>query len=136
MGFGSFATAGQLVPLPTQITLKVTAEQREQLAALQKSVDDRLGQLLDAGQKQRMKDMQQMAARGGPPGFGPGGLRQGPGGLPGFGGPLGGQPVFRAYRYGPDYPGLAGKELTPGDTIETWVQKVKEKMSKEAAVNP
>jgi hypothetical protein len=26
--------------------------------------------------------------------------------------------VFRAYRYRPDYPGLAGKDLTPGTTIE------------------
>jgi len=24
---------------------------------------------------------------------------------------------FRAYRYGPDYPGLAGKDLTPKGTI-------------------
>lgn len=26
--------------------------------------------------------------------------------------------VFRAYRYAPDYPGLAGKFLTPGETLE------------------
>jgi hypothetical protein len=26
--------------------------------------------------------------------------------------------VFRAYRYAPDYPGFAGKDLTPGDPIE------------------
>jgi hypothetical protein len=26
--------------------------------------------------------------------------------------------VFRAYRYAKDYPGLAGKVLTPGKTIE------------------
>ena len=26
--------------------------------------------------------------------------------------------VFRAYRYAPDYPGLAGRDLTPGDPIE------------------
>src|SRR5204863_10068517 len=47
-----------------------------------------------------------------------------PTGSEGFG-PRGGGSLFRAYRYAPDYPGLAGKELTPGDTIETWVQKVK-----------
>jgi len=28
--------------------------------------------------------------------------------------------VFRAYRYGPDYAGLAGKDLTPGDPIELY----------------
>src|SRR5262249_55010408 len=123
MGFGSLSTAGQLVPLATQITLKLTAEQREQLAALQKVVDDKLDKVLDAGQKQRMKEMQKMSTRGGPPGFGPGGPRQGPGGFPGFGGPQGGQPVFRAYRYGPDYPGLAGKNLTAGKTIEAMESK-------------
>ena len=26
--------------------------------------------------------------------------------------------IFRAYRYGPDYPGLQGKDLTPGGSIE------------------
>ena len=29
-----------------------------------------------------------------------------------------GNAVFRAYKYGPDYPGLAGKDLTQGSTIE------------------
>jgi hypothetical protein len=32
--------------------------------------------------------------------------------------PPGGGSLFRAYRYGRDYPGLAGKDLTPGNTIE------------------
>lgn len=110
-GFGSLSTAGQLVPLATQITLKLTAEQKKQLSAVQKEVDTKLDQVLDANQKQRMKEMQQMSTRGGPPGFGRGGP-------PGFGGPAGGQPVFRAYRYGPEYPGLVGKDLTPGKTVE------------------
>ena len=26
--------------------------------------------------------------------------------------------MFRAYKYGPDYPGLAGKDLKPGKTVE------------------
>jgi hypothetical protein len=52
----------------------------------------------------------------GPPGFG--GPRPGPGGgPPGFGG-WGGSAIFRAYRYGPDYPGLRDRDLTPGKTIE------------------
>jgi len=76
--------------------------------------------------------------RGGPGGFGPGGPG-GPGGFPGGGfgppggfpgggfGPPGGGPggfgpgggqVFRVYRYAADYPGLIGKNLTPGKTIE------------------
>jgi hypothetical protein len=32
--------------------------------------------------------------------------------------PMGSTAVFRAYRYAPDYPGLAGEDLTPGDYIE------------------
>jgi hypothetical protein len=44
---------------------------------------------------------------------GPGGPK-GPGG---FGG-MGGTAIFRAYKYGPDYAGLRGKDLTPGATIE------------------
>ncbi len=45
----------------------------------------------------------------------------GPGGPPPMGGPPGGPgqgtPIFRAYRYGPDYPGFVGKDLTPGEPI-------------------
>ena len=33
-------------------------------------------------------------------------------------GGFGGNSVFRAYRYAKDYPGLAGKDLTPGKTVE------------------
>lgn len=35
-----------------------------------------------------------------------------------FGPGSGGNAIFRAYRYAPDYPGLDGKDLTPGDYIE------------------
>jgi hypothetical protein len=44
-----------------------------------------------------------------------------------FGGGPGGAPVFRAYRYGPDFPGLAGKDLTPGKTVEELAPKKAEK---------
>ena len=30
----------------------------------------------------------------------------------------GGSSIFRAYRYGADFAGLVGKDLTPGKTIE------------------
>jgi hypothetical protein len=33
------------------------------------------------------------------------------------GGPPGRNPVFRAYRYGTDYPGLAGKDLSPREAM-------------------
>jgi hypothetical protein len=64
---------------------------------------------------------------GPPPGFG------GPGGPPGFAfGPPGGGALFRAYRYPPDYPGLAGRILTPGKTIEELQPKQKETKGKQA----
>ena len=59
---------------------------------------------------------------GGPPGGRPGGGPPGGGGggpPPGlFAGPPGGGAVFRAYRYGPDYAGLSGRDLKPGKTVE------------------
>jgi Arylsulfotransferase (ASST) len=67
---------------------------------------------------------------GGPPPGGPGGLRpRGPGGPPpgGPGGPMMGNTLFRAYRYGADFPGLAGKELKPGKTIEALEDEKKPK---------
>jgi hypothetical protein len=41
-----------------------------------------------------------------------------PGGFPGGFGAPGGSGLFRAPRYAPNFPGLAGKDLTPGKTIE------------------
>ena len=41
-----------------------------------------------------------------------------PKGMPMLGGGGLGRTIFKAYRYGPDYPGLADKDLTPGKTIE------------------
>jgi hypothetical protein len=49
-------------------------------------------------------------------GYGPPRSQQG--GSDGQFGPAGGGSLFRAYRYGRDYAGLAGKDLTPGKTIE------------------
>jgi hypothetical protein len=34
-----------------------------------------------------------------------------------------GNAVFRAYRYAKDYPGLVGKDLTPGKTVEELERK-------------
>jgi hypothetical protein len=30
--------------------------------------------------------------------------------------------LVRAYRYGPDYPGLAGKDLKPGELLENVIK--------------
>jgi hypothetical protein len=103
--------------LTTQITLKLTAEQRRQVSSLQKDVDAFLEKTLTGDQKKQFKQMRDDFARGGPPGAGPGPGRGGPPAFL-FAGPPGGASLFRAYRYGPDYPGLAGKSLEPGKTVE------------------
>ena len=148
-GFSPPPQPGQLMATTTQIRLKPTAEQKKQLSDLQKAVDAKLEKLLTADQKKQFQQMKKDFARGGPPGFGPGGPGGpggprgpgGPGGPPGpggpggpggppaflFAGPPGGASLFRAYRYGPEYPGLAGKDLKPGKTIEELEKKEPEK---------
>jgi hypothetical protein len=139
-GFGALSPPGQLMSVATQVILKPTAEQKTQLTDLQKSVDGTLEKVLTEDQKKQFKQMRADFTRGGPPGGpgGPGGPPPGappggpggPGGPPPpflFAGPPGGSAVFRAYRYGPDYPGLAGKELKPGKTLEELQPKEPEK---------
>jgi hypothetical protein len=117
LGFGELPPAGQLLSSAVQGRLKLTDEQKKQTADMQKSVDEKLAAILKDDQKKQLKRMQDMAKGfpaappGGLPGFGP------PGGFPGFG-PPGGGGLFRAPRYAADFPGLKGKELTPGKTID------------------
>ncbi len=125
MGFAGMASPGQLMPLPTQIVLKLSADQKTSLAALQKEVDGKIESLLDSDQKDQIKQIRAMATRGGGR---PGGPPPGPGGPRGPGGPpMGpggfGNAVFRAYRYPRDFPGFAGKDLTPGKTVEELERK-------------
>jgi hypothetical protein len=142
MGFAGMATPEQILPLSTQIVLKLSANQTTAVAALQKDVDARVDTLLNDDQKDQIKQIRAMANRGGRPGGpggpppgpggpppGPGGPPFGPGGPPGRGGPPMGPPggfgnaVFRAYRYAKDHPGLAGRDLTPGKTVEELERK-------------
>lgn len=115
--------------------LTLSDEQKATLDDLQKSASDTLAGLLDDAQKDQIKEMEEMAKamaagggpnfgppgrgpRGGGPNFGPPGRgRGGPGGFPGMGGVPGSAGVFRAYRYAADFPGLAGKDLTPGKAM-------------------
>jgi hypothetical protein len=108
-GFGAPPRPGQIMAPFQQARLKLTDKQKEQLEGLQKDTDTRLDKLLQEEQRKQLKGMQRFAGGG----FGPGG----PGGILGFG-PPGGSSLFRAYRYAADYPGLRGRELTPGKTIE------------------
>jgi hypothetical protein len=115
-GFGGMPQPGQIMSLTVQARLKLTDEQKKEVAGLQKDIDGKLAKLLTDEQKKQVKEAGQGFGRGGPGGFGPGGPggRGGPGGF----GPPGGSSIFRAYRYGVDYPGLAGKDLKPGKSIE------------------
>jgi hypothetical protein len=127
-GFGP-PQPGQVMPAFLQEMLKMTDEQKKQIADLQKDVDAKLDKILTDDQKKQLKEMKDRAkAFTGPPGGGPPG--GGPGGFPGFGAG-GGSGLFRAPRYAADYPGLAGKELKPGKTIEELQAKDAPKDSKD-----
>jgi hypothetical protein len=118
-GFGDFPPAGQLMSSSVERRLKLTAEQKLQLAAVQKEVDSRLNTLLQDAQKKQLKRMQDWARA-----FQTGGNR---GGFTGGFGPPGGGGLFRAPRYGVTYAGLAGKDLKPGKTIEEILQANRDK---------
>ncbi len=118
---GALSPPGQLMSPALQARLKLTSDQKKQLRTLQGEADKKLAEMFTEEQKKQFQQMQAnvggLAGRPGGPPAGPGG----PGGRPG--GPPGGpnfpsNPVFRLYRFAPDHPGLAGKNLTPGKTIE------------------
>jgi spore coat protein CotH len=80
-GFGGFRgpPPGVLLPPPAQDTLQLTAEQKKQLDAIQKELDEKLDKLLTEDQRKQFKEMKDRSAPPGGPGggFGPPG---GPGG--------------------------------------------------------
>jgi Spy/CpxP family protein refolding chaperone len=112
---GSPPQPGQLMSPTLQARLKLTADQRKSIQALQKDADVLLGKIFTDEQKKQLKELQANVGRGGPggPRGGPGGPPGGPGGFPNLA-----SAVFRVYRFGPNHPGLAGKDLTPGKIIE------------------
>jgi hypothetical protein len=119
MGFapGNFPAPGQLLAPAVQERMKLTDKQKDELAAIQKEADDKLDKLFKDNQKKQFKQMKDFA-KGFPGPGGPMGNPMGnPMGFPGFG-PPGGSGLFRAPRYAPEFPGLAGKDLKPGKTID------------------
>jgi len=104
-GPGSPTEAGRIIPWTVQDRLDLTADQRTQVADLQKKADAAFDAILTKEQKGRAWELQWVADT-----------------LKAWGG-TGGTPIFRAYRYGPDFPGLAGKDLTPGQTIDELAAK-------------
>jgi hypothetical protein len=107
---------GKILSARQQDTLKLSPEQRKRMAEIQKDIDARLETLLTEDQKKLLQTMRRVptVARAAPPG--------GPG-------RPGGSPVFRAYRYGIDYPGFAGKKLLPGKSLEELQKEVEKKVS-------
>jgi Spy/CpxP family protein refolding chaperone len=112
---GGPSQPGKILSLPQQDTLKLTPEQKKQLEMIQKGVDAMLDQMLTDEQRKQLKAMQGPVMVAGP----------------GRGGPPGGTPLFRAFRYAASYPGFAGKDLTPGKTIEESQPKEPEKKEHE-----
>jgi hypothetical protein len=135
---------GQVLPAPIQTRLQLSPEQRKQVEELQKEMDNKLDKILTDDQRKQLKDIRaagggpalavavpQRGGIAGPPGpggrdnppAGPGdrggpAARGGPGGPVVVGTPGGGGSMFRSYRYGPDFPGLVGKDLTPGKKLD------------------
>jgi hypothetical protein len=93
-GRGGPPQPGQVLPPFLQEALKLSSDQKQQLAQLQKEVDDRLAKILTADQKKQLKQMRPGFGRGGPGGRG--GPNDGPGG------PDGGRPGGPGGRGGQD----------------------------------
>jgi hypothetical protein len=114
-GPGDAQQPGKIFSPIQQDTLKLSAGQRKRLEEIQKELDAKLETLLTEDQKNQLQAMQR----------GPGG------GGPGRGGPPGGRPLFRALRYATSFAGFAGKNLTPGKTLEELQPKESEKKGAE-----
>jgi hypothetical protein len=98
---------GRILSAAQQDTLKLSPEQRKRMEEIQKEIDAKLETLLTEEQKRQLQAMRQ-----GPPAVRAAG-QPAPGRVP-----PGGTPLFRAYRYASDFPGFAGKTLTPGKPLE------------------
>jgi hypothetical protein len=112
-GGGGLALPGQIFSPDQQNTLKMSTEQKRRLAEMQKELDTRLATLLTEEQKQQLRSMQQAAV-----------VRPI---AAGRGGPSGGAPVFRAYRFPIDHPAFVGRKFTPGRSLEELQAKETEK---------
>lgn len=103
---------GQILPAPLRGILRLSAEQRKQLDALQAETDRKFGAMLTDVQRRKFAQVKQMHAKFGAPGK--------PDGAPAFGETV--NCVFTSRRYAPDFAGLAGKELSPGKPLEALQQ--------------
>lgn len=105
------ATPGDTVSSPLAIRvlpdfieklLKLNPEQKKVVEGLRKEAEARAAKILTAEQAKQLSEIRSSFVNG-----------WGAGGPPGLG-----NAVFRSYRYGVDYPGLKGRDLKPGKTVE------------------
>ena len=101
-GFRAAFQPGQIMPNALQERLRLTPEQKSQVADLQKEVDSKLRTILTEEQRKQIDQMRQGFGRGGRGGRGPGPGGRGPGGDGPGGGPERG-------------PGNPGNPLNPDD---------------------
>jgi hypothetical protein len=118
-GPGGSPRPGQVLPPATAEELGLTAEQKRKLDEVQKEADAGLDHIFTEDQRKQFQGMLKAFDRGRPPAPPPGAAGAIASNVfPGAFGLQAGGAVFRAYRYGPDYPGLKGKDLTPGPALE------------------
>jgi hypothetical protein len=99
---GGAPQAIRILPVAVEKLLKIAPEQKKSVEEMQKDADARLAKILTADQAKQLKEASSVFVNG-----------WGPGGSPNLG-----NAVYRSYRYAADYPGLKGKELKPGKTVE------------------
>ncbi|MGF1582928.1 MAG: hypothetical protein ACFCD0_26710 [Gemmataceae bacterium] len=119
-GFGGRFTRpkpGQVLPEFLQERLKLTAEQKKALAALQKEVDGKLRKLLTEEQQKMLKEMGQRGRGQFGPG-GPGGRGGRPGGPGGRPGQVGGDILKRLMSFDKNKDGKLSKNEVPEATQE------------------
>ncbi|HEV2949044.1 MAG TPA: aryl-sulfate sulfotransferase [Gemmataceae bacterium] len=92
----------RVLPPSVERLLKITPEQKKVAEELQKEADARLAKILTADQAKQLKDINSVFVNA-----------WGPGGSPNLG-----NAVYRSYRYAADYPGLKGRDLKPGKSVE------------------
>jgi hypothetical protein len=107
--------AVEVLPALLQPRLKLTDDQKKQLETLQKETQSKVDTVLTAEQRKQLKEILD--------GF----VNAWTGGAAGGGPPPLDNAVFRCYKYTANYPGLAGKDLSPGKTIEELQAKQSEK---------
>jgi hypothetical protein len=82
--------------------LKITPEQKKIVDGLRKDAEARLEKIFTADQAKQLKEISSVFVNA-----------WGPAGPPNLG-----NAVYRSYRYAADYPGLKGRDLKSGKTVE------------------